>query len=87
MALTDNEGYVPTLGEYAAVIDWLWTERHDSSPEHGTYGQPRNRRSGVPTTEMPPGIRRAFGDALHRATLRRMAAVLEAQGGEGDHAE
>ncbi len=75
MSMAD-EGYVPTLGEYAAVIDWLWEERHDTSPEHGTYGLARNRRSGVPTTEMPPEIRKAFADALHRATLRRMAKAL-----------
>ena len=63
--MTDD--YVPTLREYADVIDWLWTERHDPV---------RNRRSGVSTFDMPPDVRLAFNDALHRSALGRVARAM-----------
>jgi hypothetical protein len=47
----------PTLLEYAKVIDWLWTERHNIRPE---------RASGVHMADFPPGLADVFDDALKR---------------------
>ncbi len=81
MAPNNDEGYVPTLGEYAAVIGWLWEERHDPTKVDYTgrpseYGLPRSQRPGVPTTDMPEPIRKAFNDALKRAAMRRVAQTM-----------
>lgn len=89
MTTVDPEEYVPTLGEYAAVIEWLWEERHDTTRVDYTgaradHGTPRNQRPGVPTTEMPVWIRVPFNDALERANLRRMARALAEGQGEPD---
>jgi hypothetical protein len=57
-----SEPYVPTLLEYAKVIDWLWGERHNQI--HPT---------GVHMSDFPDGLTKPFEDALRRASLSRVA--------------
>lgn len=49
--------FVPSLLDYAKVIDWLWTERHDLGGPH---------RDGVHWSDFPPGLAINFEDALKR---------------------
>lgn len=69
--MSDDEK-IPTLLDYAKVIEWLWTERHDLSGPH---------RNGVHMSDFPAGLDRLFEDALRRVQLAkerdRLVARLE----------
>ncbi len=53
--MAEDEEYVPTLGDYADVIEWFDTDVHLPVPAH---------------------LERAYRDAVHRASLRRVAQMM-----------
>ena len=57
-----SEPYIPTLLEYAKVIDWLWSERHNQI-----------HPVGVHMSDFPDDLAMIFGDALNRVGLSRLA--------------
>lgn len=61
-----HKEYVPTLLDYAKVIDWLWDERHNIQ---------ENRRNGVHKADFPRELVRPFDDAMGRAALAREYAA------------
>ena len=63
-----SDEYIPTLLDYAKVIDWLWAERHDLGGRH---------RNGVHMSDFPPGMADVFNDAMHRAALGRVVRAME----------
>ena len=62
-----TNGYVPTLLEYAKVIDFLWCERHDIHQKHP---------AGVHMSDFPDGLAKPFEDALRRVSLSRVADAM-----------